>query len=196
MPAMSTTAAASPPVVVGITGATGIVHGIDLLRALKQLGRPAHLIVSEMGARTLALETDFSLDEVRALADVVHSNKDLAAPVASGSFRTGGMVIAPCSVKTLSGVAHSFSQSLMVRAADVTLKERRPLLLLFRETPLHVGHLKLMLAAAETGAIVMPPLPAFYTRPRTLDDIIRQTTGRILDHLGIGHDLAPRWAGA
>lgn len=183
------------PVLVGISGATGVIYAVELLRALKQLGQPVHLIVSEMGARTLAIETDMSLDGLRGLADVTYSNKDLAAAVSGGSFRTAGMVIAPCSVKTLSGIANSFSVNLMIRAADVTLKERRPLILLFRETPLHVGHLRLMLQAAEMGAVIMPPLPAFYMRPQTIAEIVQQTVGRALDHLGIEHQLIPRWSG-
>lgn len=183
------------PVLVGISGATGVIYGVELLRALKQLRHPVHLIVSEMGARTLTIETEMSLDDLRGLADVTYSNKDLAAAVSGGSFRTAGMVIAPCSVKTLSGIANSFSVNLMIRAADVTLKERRPLVLLFRETPLHTGHLRLMLQAAEIGAVIMPPLPAFYTRPQTIAEVVRQTVGRALDHLGIEHQLIQRWSG-
>jgi flavin prenyltransferase len=183
------------PLVVGISGATGVVYGIELLRVLRQQGQPTHLILSEMAARTVAIETDLSLEEVRSLADVVHSNKDLAAPVASGSFRTRGMVVAPCSIKTLSGIANSFSNNLLIRAADVTLKERRPLIVMFRETPLHTGHLRLMLQAAEIGAVIMPPMPAFYQRPKSIDEIVRQTVGRVLDQLGIEHDLVERWSG-
>src|SRR5512132_3620773 len=164
------------PLVVGISGATGVVYGIDLLRVLKQQGQPTHLILSEMAASTIAIETELSLEEVRSLADVVHSNKDLAAPVSSGSFRTRGMVVVPCSVKTLSGIANGFSGNLLIRAADVTLKERRPLVVV-RETPLHVGHLRLMLHAAEIGAVIVPPMPAFYHRPKTIDEIVRQTVG-------------------
>jgi len=184
------------PLVVGISGATGVTYAVELLRALRRLGQPTHLIVSEMAARTLAIETDMALEELRALADVVHSNRDLAAAVSSGSFRTRGMVVVPCSVKTLSGIANAFSQNLLIRAADVTLKERRPLVVVFRETPLHAGHLRLLLQAAEAGAIIMPPLPAFYTRPRTVDEIVLQTVGRTLDQFGIEHDLTPRWTGA
>lgn len=183
------------PLVVALSGATGSIYAIELLRALERLGVPTHLIVSEMAARTLAIETDMSLDELRALASVVHSVKDLSAAVSSGSFRTRGMVVIPCSVKTLSGVANSFSYNLIIRAADVTLKERRPLVLVFRETPLHAGHLRLMLQAAEMGAIILPPLPAFYQRPQTIDDLVRQTVGRVLDQLTIDNDLAERWAG-
>ncbi len=185
----------SLPIIVGISGATGVIYGVELLRALKTLGLPAHLIITEMGIRTLAIETDVTLDELRSLASVVHSNKDLAASVSSGSFRTRGMIVAPCSVKTLSGIANSFAHNLLIRAGDVTLKERRPLILVFRETPLHLGHLRLMVRAAEMGATLLPPLPAFYSRPRSIDDLIRQTVGRTLDQLGIEHALAERWAG-
>jgi 4-hydroxy-3-polyprenylbenzoate decarboxylase len=183
------------PLVVGISGATGVVYGIELLRALKKQGQPTHLILSEMAARTIAIETDLGLEEVRSLAEVAHSNKDLAASISSGSFRTRGMVVVPCSVKTLSGIAHGFSNNLLIRAADVTLKERRPLVIVFRETPLHTGHLRLMLRAAEIGAVIMPPMPAFYHRPKSIEDIVRQTVGRVLDQLGIEHDLSERWSG-
>jgi 4-hydroxy-3-polyprenylbenzoate decarboxylase len=183
------------PLVVGMSGATGVVYGIELLKTLRRLGHSAHLIMSEMAVRTLAIETDLELDEVRALADEVYSNKDLAAAVSSGSFPTGGMVIAPCSVKTLSGIASSFSHNLLIRAADVTLKERRPLVLLARETPLHLGHLRLMTQVTEMGAVIMPPMPAFYNRPGTILEIVHQTVGRTLDQLGIEHDLSERWTG-
>ncbi|MCB2101210.1 MAG: UbiX family flavin prenyltransferase [Rhodobacterales bacterium] len=183
------------PVLVAMTGATGAVYGIELLRALKALGRPAHLVISENGARTLALETDVSLDDLRALAQAVYSNRDMAAAVSSGSFRTAGMIVAPCSIKTLSGIANSFDHNLIIRAADVTLKERRPLVLMVRETPLHKGHLDLMARAADLGAVIAPPMPAFYHRPAGLDDVVRQGVARALDQLGIDHDLFPRWAG-
>jgi 4-hydroxy-3-polyprenylbenzoate decarboxylase len=183
------------PVLVGITGATGVIYGVELLRALRALGQPAHLILSEWGAQTLALETDFDLDEVRGLADQVYANKDLSAAVASGSFPIRGMVVAPCSVKTLSGIANAFTCNLMIRAADVTLKERRPLVLVFRETPLHKGHIDLMARAADMGAILLPPVPAFYTRPVSIADIVLHTVGKILDQLGISHEMTPRWNG-
>ncbi len=183
------------PIVVGISGASGVIYGIELLRTLRERGQPTHLILSEMAARTVGIETDYGLDEIRALADVVHSNKDLAAPVSSGSFRTSGMVVAPCSVKTLSGIANGFSNTLLIRAADVTLKERRRLVLVFRETPLHAGHLRLMLRAVDIGAVIMPPMPAFYHRPKSIDDIVRHTVGRVLDQLGIEHDAGQRWSG-
>jgi 4-hydroxy-3-polyprenylbenzoate decarboxylase len=183
------------PLVIGITGASGVVHGVELLKALKRLGHPSHLIISEMGARTLAIESDVGLEEVRALADVVHNVKDLAAAVSGGSFRTRGMIIAPCSIKTLSGIATGFSHNLMIRAADVTLKERRPLVLMVRETPLHLGHLRLMTQATEIGAVIMPPMPAFYHRPATIMELVHQSVGRALDHVGIDNDLVDRWSG-
>lgn len=183
------------PLIVGITGATGIVYGIEILRAVRALGRPVHLIATEMGLRALACETDLSTEDLRALADVNYSNKDLAAAPSSGSFQTCGMIIAPCSVKTLSGIANSFTDNLMIRAADVTLKERRPLVLMVRETPLHLGHLRLMTQACEAGAVIMPPLPAFYHRPDSVDAIVRQGVGRALDALGIEHDVIERWSG-
>jgi 4-hydroxy-3-polyprenylbenzoate decarboxylase len=183
------------PLVVGITGATGAIYGIELLKALKRLGYPTHLILSEMGIRTIKLETTMSVEQVRALADVTHSNRDLAAPISSGSCKTMGMVVAPCSVKTLSGIANSFSQNLLIRAADVTLKERRPLVLMFRETPLHIGHLRLLTQAARMGAIILPPMPAFYHRPSTVLEIVSQNVGRALDQFGIDHGLYDRWSG-
>ena len=183
------------PVIVGITGATGVIYGIEILKALKQINQPAHLIFSEAGIRTLEIETDYSLEDVRALAEAVHNVKDIGSSISSGSFKTKGMIVSPCSIKTLSGIANSFDHNLLIRAADVTLKERRPLILLVRETPLHKGHLELMTRAADYGATIMPPLPAFYHRPQTIEDIVRQTVGRALDHLGLDHDLIERWQG-
>lgn len=184
------------PVLVGISGATGVIYGVEILRAIKSLGHPVHLILSEWGAQTLEIETDIDLDEVRSLADQVYSNKDMAAAVSSGSFRTRGMVIAPCSVKTLSGIANSFTYNLMIRAADVTLKERRPLVLVFRETPLHKGHLDLLSRTADMGATILPPMPAFYNRPQTIDDIVRHTVAKVLDQFGLDHEISKRWKGA
>jgi 4-hydroxy-3-polyprenylbenzoate decarboxylase len=183
------------PLIVGISGATGVIYGVEMLRVLKDLGQPAHLIVSEMGLRTLRIETGDSLDDLRGLVDEVYSNKDLAAAISSGSFPTRGMVVAPCSIKTLSGIANSYSSNLMIRAADVTLKEARPLVLMVRETPLHKGHLDLMAKAADIGARIHPPMPAFYHKPETITDIVHQGVGRALDHLGIDHDLFERWSG-
>ncbi len=183
------------PVVVGISGASGAIYGIETLRMLRELNIPSHLILTELGARTITIETDWALDDVRAMATECHSNKDLAASVASGSFVTSGMIVAPCSIKTLSGVANSFSANLLVRAADVMLKQYRPLVLLVRETPLHKGHLRLMSQAADSGARIMPPVPAFYNRPTEIAEIVRHTSGRALDLLGIEHDLCDRWQG-
>lgn len=185
----------SAPLIVGISGATGAIYGVETLRALKELGQPAHLIISEMGQRTLDIETDLSLDEVKALAEKTYNIKDLGAAVASGSFRAKGMIIAPCSIKTLSGIANSFSYNLMIRAADVALKEGWPLVLMVRETPLHKGHLELMARVAGIGAVIHPPVPAFYNKPETIIDIVRQSIGRALDHVGIEHDLLERWKG-
>lgn len=185
----------SDPVIIGISGATGAIYGIEALRMLRELGITSHLVITENGARTIAIETDMTLDEVRALADHHYPNKDMASAIASGSFKTQGMLIAPCSIKTLSGVANSFSANLMVRAADVMLKERRPLVLMVRETPLHKGHLRLMSKAADSGARIMPPVPAFYTNPSSIMDIVRHSVGRALDQLGIDHDLCGRWQG-
>jgi 4-hydroxy-3-polyprenylbenzoate decarboxylase len=183
------------PLVVAITGATGVIYGVELLRVLKDLGQPTHLILSEAAGLNLSIETDYTLEQVRALATVVHSNKDVGASVASGSFRTRGMIVAPCTVKTLSAIANSFTYNLVVRAADVQLKEGRKLVLMVRETPLHKGHLDLMARAADCGATILPPMPAFYHKPQTIMDLIHQTIGKALDQVGIEHNLFERWAG-
>jgi flavin prenyltransferase len=183
------------PLIVGITGASGVIYGAELLRTLKQLDIPTHLILSEAAVRNFAIETDYSAEEVRSMAEVVYDNADVGAAVSSGSFRTRGMIIAPCTVKTLSAIANSFTHDLMVRAADVTLKERRPLVLMVRETPLHKGHLELMARAADIGAVILPPLPAFYHMPKTILDIVHQSIGKALDHVGIEHNLFRRWTG-
>lgn len=185
----------SDPVLVAITGASGAIYGVETLRLLKAIDIPAHLIISEVGRRTLEIETDVGIDEVKALADVVHSNRDQAACVSSGSYRTRGMIVAPCSMKTLSGIAHCYGDNLVQRAADVTLKERRPLVLMLRETPFHAGHIEVMRRATENGAIVFPPLPAFYTKPTSIMDIVRQSVGRGVDLLGIRHEEIARWSG-
>jgi 4-hydroxy-3-polyprenylbenzoate decarboxylase len=185
--------------IVGISGASGAIYGVRLLQVLRDVaGVESHLIMSQAARQTLSLETDFSLREVQALADVVHDARDIAACVSSGSFKTAGMAILPCSVKTLSGIVHSYTDGLLTRAADVVLKERRPLVLCVRETPLHLGHLRLMTQAAEIGAIIMPPVPAFYHRPQSLDDVINQTVNRVLDQFNIElpADLFTRWQGA
>lgn len=183
------------PLVVAITGATGAIYGVELLRVLKELDQETHLILSEAAGLNLAIETDYALDEVKSLASVVYPNKDVGAAVASGSFRTRGMIVAPCTVKTLSAIANSFTYNLVVRAADVTLKERRPLVLMVRETPLHKGHLELMQRAADCGAIILPPMPAFYHKPASIMDLVHQSIGKALDQVGIEHDLFRRWSG-
>jgi 4-hydroxy-3-polyprenylbenzoate decarboxylase len=184
--------------VVGISGASGAIHGVRLLEVLQPVDSiETHLVVSQAGKQTIALETDRSIAEVEGLADVVHRTGDIAAPLSSGSFTTAGMVVVPCSIKTLSGIAHSYADNLLIRAADVTLKDRRPLVLVVRETPLHLGHLRLMTQAAEMGAVIMPPMPAFYHRPESIHDIVDQTVNRILDLLDIeiNDDLFTRWRG-
>ena len=183
------------PLVLAITGASGVIYGVEMLRVLKELGQPTHLILSEAAGMNMAIETDYSLEQVKAMADVVYPNKDVGAAVASGSFRTRGMIVAPCTIKTLSAIANSFCHNLVVRAADVTLKERRTLVLMVRETPLHKGHLDLMSRAADYGAVILPPMPAFYHRPSTIIDIVHQSIGKALDQVGIEHNLFRRWAG-
>lgn len=183
-------------VVVGISGASGSVYGIRTLELLQQVPDvETHVILSAGARATLALETDWTAKDVAGLADVVHQPTNLAASISSGSFRAHGMIVAPCSVKTLSSVANCYGDTLIARAADVMLKERRRLVLLFRETPLHVGQIRLMLQAAEAGAIVMPPVPAFYHRPTSLEDIVDQTVGRALDQLEIDVGVVRRWQG-
>lgn len=185
----------SLPLVVAITGASGVIYGVEMLRVLKDLGQETHLILSEAAGMNLEIETAYSLDEVRSMANVVYQNEDVGAALASGSFRTRGMIVAPCTIKTLSAIANSFTHNLVVRAADVTLKERRTLVLMVRETPFHKGHLNLMSRAAEFGAVILPPIPAFYHKPETILDIIHQSIGKALDLVGIEHNLFRRWTG-
>ncbi|MBK0417477.1 UbiX family flavin prenyltransferase [Leucobacter sp. CSA1] len=182
--------------IVAITGASGALLGVEALRrAAAEPDIETHAIVTGAGLQTLHEETDLGLADVRSLADHVHKNNDLAAPPASGSFRSDAMIVAPCSVTTLSSIANSYDANLVVRAADVMLKERRPLVLLFRETPFHLGHIRLMEQATMSGAIVMPPMPAFYLRPQTVDDIVVQTVGRAFDLAGMPLDDTQRWNG-
>lgn len=182
-------------IIVGISGASGAIYGIRMVEALK--GRAeSHLVISTAARRIISMETSYEVPQIESMATSVHDVKDLAAPISSGSFQTEGMVIVPCSVKTLSGVANSFGENLMARAADVTLKERRRLVLVLRETPLHIGHLRLMVRASEMGAIIFPPVPALYNRPDTLEEVIDHTIGRILDLFEIEHTLFKRWGGA
>lgn len=182
--------------VIGITGATGSIYGIRFLEVLRGYSEvETHLVISRPGKRTLVEETGWSVADVEALAGHHYDNNDIGASIASGSFLTGGMVIAPCSIKTASAVATCHSENLIARAADVTLKEGRPLIMLVRETPLHIGHLKCLLALAEMGAIVLPPMPAFYNRPRDLDDIVNHTVARVLDRLRLPQTLVAEWQG-
>ncbi|BBJ68458.1 UbiX family flavin prenyltransferase [Enterobacter sp. 18A13] len=185
--------------IVGLSGASGAIYGVRLLQVLRSVADvETHLVMSQAARQTLSLETDLSLRDVQALADVVHDARDIAASISSGSFKTAGMVILPCSIKTLSGIVNSYTDTLVTRAADVVLKERRPLVLCVRETPLHLGHLRLMTQAAELGAVIMPPVPAFYHRPTSLNDVINQTVNRVLDQFDIDlpEDLFSRWQGA
>jgi 4-hydroxy-3-polyprenylbenzoate decarboxylase len=180
--------------IVAVTGASGVIYGVRALEIVRSLpGIETHLVLSPSAARTIAEETDYSIEQVRALGDHVYSHKDIGAAISSGSYRTEGMLIAPCSVKTLSGVANCFDDELVVRAADVCLKERRRVVLLFRETPLHAGHIELMAQATRNGAIVMPPVPGFYHRPQSVDDLVTQTVGRALDLFGIDARIVKRW---
>lgn len=184
--------------IVGISGASGVIYGIRLLQILQDVEDvETHLVVSSAGGQTIGLETDYSLADVLAMADVSYQFKDVAAAISSGSYRTAGMVVIPCSMKTLAGIAHSFSDNLLLRAADVVLKDRRRLVVVPRETPLHLGHLRLMIQLVEMGAILVPPVPAFYHRPQSVDDIVDQTVNRVLDLLDIGleEDLFTRWRG-
>jgi len=181
---------------VALSGASGAIYGIRTLEALtKARDVETHLIVSAGAKATIAYETTWQTDDVLALADVVHDERDLAATLASGSFITHGMVVAPCSMRTMSAIANSLNDNLIVRAADVHLKERRTLVLMVRETPLHAGHLRLMHELALTGAVILPPVPGFYARPKTIEDVVDHSVGKALDQLGIEHTLFTRWAG-
>jgi 4-hydroxy-3-polyprenylbenzoate decarboxylase len=181
-------------IVVGISGASGAIYGIRMLEVLsKAEDIEVHLILSPSAGQTIVDETDWTVSDVKALADVVYNNKDIGASLSSGSYRHDGMLVAPCSVKTLSGIVNSYDDNLLTRAADVALKERRRVVLLVRETPLHLGHIELMARAASYGAVVMPPVPAFYHRPQSLDDVINQTVGKALDLFDISHKLFRRW---
>jgi flavin prenyltransferase len=183
-------------IIIGISGASGAVYGIRLLEVLRALpGVESHLILTRSAKLNIAMESDISISDVEALADVVHSEKNVGASIASGSFRTEGMIIAPCSMKTLSAIVHSYSDNLVTRAADVVLKERRRLVLVPRETPLHTGHCKLFYEASVIGAVLCPPVPAFYNKPQTISDVVDGTVGRILDLFDIDANLIKRWNG-
>lgn len=182
--------------VVGISGSTGVTYGIRLLQVLA--GRPGletHLVLTNPAKRTILHETELTIPEVEALATCVYDIRDIGAAIASGSFKTAGMAVVPCSVKTLSAIANCYADNLLTRAADVTLKEGRRLVVVFRETPLHAGHLRQMLRLAEAGAVILPPMPAFYHHPKTVEELIDHTIGRVLDRFGIEHDLVREWRG-
>lgn len=181
--------------VVGISGASGIIYGIRLLEALRELPVQIHLVMSEAAKMVAEMETGYTVAQVEALAHAAYRNDQLQAPISSGSFQTLGMVVAPCSVKSLSAIAHSYNDTLLARAADVALKERRRLVLVVRETPLHLGHLRLMADVTECGAVILPPVPSFYHQPKSVEDIIAHTVGKILDQYGLDHDLFHRWDG-
>ena len=187
----------TPPrrLVVGITGASGTIYGIRMLELLRETGIETHLVMSKSAELTLAYETDYKPKDVRAIATVNHPNADIGATISSGSFRTMGMVVAPCSIKTMSEIATGVTSTLMSRSADVVLKERRRLVLALRETPLHGGHLRTMTRLADMGAILAPVMPAFYNRPKTIDDIVNHTVGRLLDLFGIENAAVKRWHG-
>ena len=183
-------------VAIGISGASGSIYGVRLLQRLREdASVEVHLVVSASGKRTLVAETDYSVRDVEALADVVYDDRDIGASLASGSFRTAGMIVAPCSIKTLAALAGCRADTLIARAGDVTLKEGRPLLALVREAPLHLGHLRQMTAFAELGGIVFPPVPAFYQRPRSVDEIVDHTVSRVLERVGLGAHDVPEWTG-
>ena len=183
----------SKRLIIGISGASGVIYGARLLEVLKDSDYETHLIISESGKLNFEIETEYKTEDVEAMADVVYDHKNMAGALASGSFITGGMIVVPCTIKTLSGIANSYNENLIVRSADVTLKEKRKLVLVVRETPLHKGHLRLMTMAADMGAHILPPVPSFYHQPKNIEDIIDQTIGKIFDYLGIQHDLFKRW---
>lgn len=183
--------------IIGMSGASGVIYGIRLLEVLRQLDEiETHLVMSDAAKLNIGVETDRTANEVKELADAVYSNKDIAACIASGSFKTDGMIIAPCAIKTLSAVANSYADSLIVRAADVVLKERRRLVLVPRETPLHTGHCELMYKASQIGAIIAPPMPAHYIKPKTIDDLVDHHVGRMLDLFDLDPGLVKRWPGS
>jgi flavin prenyltransferase len=180
-------------IIVGISGATGVIYGVRMLKALRDCGVETHLVLTQSAIKNMMIETEYTVADLESLAHTVYDVEDIGAAVASGSYKIDGMVVIPCSIKTLSAVANSFNYNLLVRAADVTLKERRRLVLVVRETPLHEGHLELMTKVTRIGGIIMPPVPAFYHVPKTIDDIIDQTVGKVLDLFSIDGKLFKRW---
>lgn len=183
-------------IVIGISGASGVIYGIRLLEILKKYDNwEKHLILTESGKKNIEIETEFSADDVAGMSNFFYNNNEMSAPLASGSFLTEAMVVIPCTIKTLSGIANSYSETLIVRCADVHLKERRKLILVVRETPFHSGHLSLMKRASDMGALILPPIPSFYHKPKSIMDIIDQTIGKVFDFVGINHSLFKRWRG-
>jgi len=183
-------------IIIGISGASGTIYGVRLLEVLREYPDiETHLVISDIAKEIILHENGIEPERVLAMADVVHPIKNLGAAISSGSFLTEGMIVAPCSIKSLSGIANSYNDNLLVRAADVCLKERRKLIIVLRETPLHLGHLELMTRVTRYGATLLPPMPSFYHKPQTIDDIINQTVGKVLDNFGIGHSLFNRWSG-
>jgi len=183
-------------IAVAISGASGAIYGIRFLELLRGLPDvESHLIVSDAARRTIVEETDYAPRDVEAMATQRYSNKDIGAALASGSFKTNGMVVVPCSIKTAAAIAHCLADTLIARAADVTLKEGRPLILVVRESPLHLGHLRVLTSLAEMGAVILPPMPAFYNRPKQIDELVAHTLARVLDRLGLPHTLIPEWQG-
>jgi 4-hydroxy-3-polyprenylbenzoate decarboxylase len=180
-------------IIVGITGASAVIYGVRLLEALSEAGIETHLVITQAGKKNLLTETKYSISQIESMASYVYDVEDMGADIASGSFKMDGMIVAPCSIKTLSAIANSYSDNLLVRAADVTLKERRRLVLLVRETPFHKGHLDLMVRITKMGGIILPPIPAFYHLPKTMEDLIDQTVGKVLDLFQIDHHLFDRW---
>lgn len=180
-------------IVVGISGASGVTYGVRILQLLQDSDIETHLILSSAGKTNIHLETEHSPEEVAAMATKVYDDADMTAAVSSGSFLTDGMIVAPCTIKSLSGIANSYTTNLLVRAADVCLKEKRKVVLVIRETPLHKGHLRLMVQAADMGAHILPPAPSFYHKPKTIQDIVDQTIGKVFDYMGIEHNLFMRW---
>jgi flavin prenyltransferase len=182
-------------IIIGIAGASGVIYGARMLEILSEMDVETHLILSESGKKNIEIETHYKVREVEEMASHVYDNKDIGAALASGSYLVEGMVVIPCTIKTLSGIANSYNDNLLVRAADVTLKEKRKLVLVVRETPLHRGHLRLMTMAADMGAHILPPVPSFYHHPKTIQDILDQTIGKVFDFFGIEHNLFARWTG-
>ncbi|WP_134704730.1 UbiX family flavin prenyltransferase [Ammoniphilus sp. YIM 78166] len=187
--------AVNKKIVVGISGASGAIYGVRILETLHRLGIESHAVITDSAVRTIEHETSYSLSYVKSLCTHLYDDRDIGAKISSGSFLVDGMVIAPCSIKTLSGIANSYNDHLLVRSADVTLKERRKLVILLRETPLHLGHIKLMLSVTEMGGVILPPVPSFYHKPTSLDDIVNQSVGKALDQFGIDAKLFDRWNG-